>query len=178
MRLNDQSDQAFTNAAGQHFLVDKQGHDLGIIDGPLLPDGRLLVDDNGRLLALADPTTRYDHGVLGDAFEAASIVLVEARPQARIISTIAIPGLQVVEGIAPIWTDWDGDGQREIIVTLSDVDQGAQILLYDEAGNQLAAGPAIGRGYRWRHQIAVAPFGPQEEMELVDVLTTPHRWRG
>ena len=34
-------------------------------------------------------------------------------------------------------------------------------------------GPAIGRGNRWRHQIAVAPFGPNGERELVDVLT-PH----
>jgi hypothetical protein len=173
VRLNEQSDHAFTNAAGQLFFLDNQAHDLGIIEGPILPDGRLLVDDNGRLLALSNPTTSYDHGVLGDKIEAAGMILAEARPQVRILSTIATPGLQVVEGLAPIWTDWDGDGQREIIVTLSDLELGAQIVLYDEEGNQLAAGPAIGRGYRWRHQIAIAPFGPQGEMELVDVLT-PH----
>jgi len=34
-------------------------------------------------------------------------------------------------------------------------------------------GPAVGRGNRWRHQIAVAPFGPNGELELAEVLT-PH----
>jgi hypothetical protein len=50
---------------------------------------------------------------------------------------------------------------------------GAQIAAFAEDGRLLAAGPAIGQGNRWRHQIAVAPFGPGGERELVDVLT-PH----
>lgn len=37
----------------------------------------------------------------------------------------------------------------------------------------MAAGDPIGQGQRWRHQIAVAPFGPNGEMELATVLT-PH----
>jgi hypothetical protein len=173
VRLNEENDHAFSNAAGRLFFLDNQAHDLGIIEGPILPDGRLLVDENGRLLVLADPTNRYDHGVLGDDIEAASIILVESRPEVRIVSSIPISGLRVVEGIAPIWTDWNGDGVREIIVTISDLEQGAQIVLFSEKGEKLAAGPAIGNGYRWRHQIAVAPFGPNGEMELADVLT-PH----
>lgn len=173
VRLNEASDHAFSNAAGQLFFLDNQAHDLGAIEGPILPDGRLLVDENGRLLALADPTDRYDHGVLGDGIEATSIILVEARPEVRVLSTISISGLKVIEGLAPIWVDWDNNGKREIIVTLSDFDQGAQIVLFSEEGEELAAGPAIGKGYRWRHQIAVAPFGPEGEMELADVLT-PH----
>lgn len=173
VRLNEESDHAFSNAAGQLFFLDNHAHDLGVIEGPVLPDGRLLVDENGRLLVLADPTDRYDHGVLGDGIEAASILLAEVRPEVRIISSIHMPGLKVVEGLAPIWIDWDGDGEREIIVTVSDIDQGAQIVLFSEDGEQLAAGPAIGKGYRWRHQIAVAPFGSNGEMELADVLT-PH----
>jgi hypothetical protein len=31
----------------------------------------------------------------------------------------------------------------------------------------------IGRAYRWRHQLAVAPFGPDGDLELAAVLT-PH----
>ena len=80
---------------------------------------------------------------------------------------------QVIEGIAPIWVDWNQDGEREIIVTLSDLANGAQVVVFNEQGKRIAEGPAIGQGYRWRHQIAVAPFGPNGEMELVDVLT-PH----
>jgi len=60
-----------------------------------------------------------------------------------------------------------------VIVTLSDARQGARVVVFSETGEIVAEGPAIGRGYRWRHQLAVAPFGPGGELELVDVLT-PH----
>ena len=79
----------------------------------------------------------------------------------------------MVEGISPIWIDINGDGQREIIVTVSDASQGAQILIFNDSGELIAQGQPIGQGYRWRHQIAVAAFGPNGETELVDVLT-PH----
>jgi hypothetical protein len=45
--------------------------------------------------------------------------------------------------------------------------------LFAEDGTQLASGPAIGQGNRWRHQIAIAPFGPGGEIELTAVRT-PH----
>ncbi|MDP6713109.1 MAG: hypothetical protein QF368_00590 [SAR202 cluster bacterium] len=138
-----------------------------------LPDARILVDERDRLLLLTDATSRYRHGVLGDATEAASFTIVETKPEVRITLNIQIPGDTVVEGIAPIWTDLNGDGAREIIVTLSNAEQGAQVVVFDESGKIFAEGPAIGRGSRWRHQIAVAPFGPNGELELADVLT-PH----
>jgi hypothetical protein len=124
-------------------------------------------------MLLTDPTDRYRHGVLGDALEAGSITIVETAPTVRVASVIDVPAESVVEGIAPIWVDWDGNGSREIVVTQANAATGAQIVLYDEAGQLLASGPAIGRGNRWRHQLAVAPFGPAGEVELADVLT-PH----
>lgn len=138
-----------------------------------LPDARLLVDERDRLLLLTGATRRYDHGVLGDKIEAGSVTLVETGPQPRIALTITIPAPQVIEGLAPLWADLNGDSRREIIVTVSDNNQGAQEAVYDESGNRVAVGPAIGQGHRWRHQIAVAPFGPEGEAELVEVLT-PH----
>jgi hypothetical protein len=78
-----------------------------------------------------------------------------------------------VEGIAPIWTDLDGDGTREIIVTLSDAQNGAQVVVFDEQGQTVASGPAVGQGYQWRHQIAVAAFAPDGTLSLAEVLT-PH----
>jgi hypothetical protein len=174
---------AFLPAAGQMVSIQAGGGLLVWQDReqaefiPLavnaLPDARILVDESERLLLLTDATTRYGHGVLGDALEAASITLVETRPTPRVVLTIPIPEPTVVEGIAPIWVDLTGDGTREIIVTLSNSAQGAQVVVFNEAGTQVAAGPAIGRGSRWRHQLAVAPFGPEGELELVDVLT-PH----
>jgi len=162
---------AFIDRAGN--LVVEQSGETSILPVDALPDARILVDERGRLLLLTAPTGRYGHGVLGDALEAGAITLVETSPTPRIVQTITIPAPRVVEGVAPIWADLDGDGVREIIVTLSDGEQGAQIVVYDEGGRQSAAGPAIGRGSRWRHQLAVAPFGPGSETELVSVFT-PH----
>ena len=61
-------------------------------------------------------------------------------------------------------------------MTVSDAEQGARLVVYAESGEQIAASTAIGQGNRWRHQIAAGPFGPNGEMELVDVLT-PHLGR-
>lgn len=143
-----------------------------------LPDARVLVDEHESLLLLSKPTDRYRHGVLGDAVEASGITLVTTELVANelvleIVRTIEIAEPDVIEGIAPIWVDWDGDGAREIIVTLTNAQVGAWIAIYDEMGTLLATGPSIGRGSRWRHQLAIAPFGVDGEMALVDVLT-PH----
>jgi len=120
-----------------------------------LPDARILSDGSGRLLLLTGATDRCGHGVLGDSIEAGAVTLVESRPEPSVVFTISIPDPAVVEGIAPIWTDLTGDGRREVIVTVSD-----------------ASGPPIGRGLRWRHEIAVAPFGPGGETEI-SAVTLP-----
>jgi hypothetical protein len=138
-----------------------------------LPDARVLADETGRLLLLTDPTTRYAHGVLGDSEESASMTLVDATGKSKIESRIEFPAPYVFEGIAPLWVDWNRDGRREIVATLSSESTGAQLVLYAEDGARLAESPAIGTGNRWRHAIAVAPFGPGGEMELAEVLT-PH----
>jgi len=66
-----------------------------------------------------------------------------------------------------------GDGKREIIVTLSNSREGSRVVVFDEDGRFVASGPAIGQGFRWRHQLAVGPFGPYNEIEFIDVVT-PH----
>jgi len=166
-------------------LIIQKGEESFSLPVNALPDARLLVDEMGRLLLLSDPTAGYPHAVLGDELEASSITLVETDPVPRVVNTIRISSPYVIEGIAPIWADLNGDGQREIIVTRTSLDDGAQIVVFAEDGTTLATGPAIGRGFRWRHQLAIAPFGPNGELELVDVLT-PHiggivefyRWEG
>ena len=162
---------AFIESSGD-LIIWEEGQTTRIrVDA--LPDSRILADERGRLLLLTAPTDRYGHGVLGDASEAAGIALIETFPTPRVGTEVHLPSPQVIEGIAPIWADMTGDGEREIIVTVSDEDQGARIVVFGEAGQQLAAGPPIGRGFRWRHQLAVAPFASNGELELVAVLT-PH----
>ena len=171
--LPSQDLYTFINNDGSLSLIDKSNQIIATLDINALPDARILSDDADRLLLLSGPTSKYDHGVLGDEIEATSITLTETFPDIRVVSVIQVPDGQVIEGIAPIWTDLNNDGNREIIVTLSDGINGAQLVVYSEDGERLALGDAIGIGYRWRHQIAVAPFGPNGEMEIVDVLT-PH----
>lgn len=163
---------AHSNPAGELVLVNA-GEILAQPPITALPDARILFDEHGRLLLLTDPTDRYPHGVLGDAIEGGGFALIETAPEMRVAAHVLIPKPQVIEGIMPLWVDWDGDGNREIIVTLSDAAQGAQIVLFGEDGTRLASGTAVGEGNRWRHQIVVAPFGPHGEMELAAVLT-PH----
>ncbi|MHC4581374.1 MAG: hypothetical protein ACYS14_07945, partial [Planctomycetota bacterium] len=144
-----------------HLLVDA------------LTDSRLMTDEAGRILVLTNPSVRYRHGVLGDVLEATSITIVETFPCPRVAAKISVPSPQVIEGLSPIWADLDADGSPEILVTVSDAAEGARLLAYTETGELRASGPPIGRGYRWRHQLAVAPFGPAGEIEVATVLT-PH----
>ena len=154
-------------------VISENGEETDRLKVNALPDARLIVDENGRILLLSDPSQRYDHGVLGDDLEAASITLIETKPEPRVALHIPIDEPAVIEGIAPIWTDLNGDGEREIIITRSDAGQGAQLVVYDQTGVEIAAGPAIGQGYRWRNQLGAAPFSAGETWGLVDVLT-PH----
>ena len=162
---------AYAAKNGDLVVAGKQGN--ARLELALPPDARLLADGAGRLLLLTEATRRYPHGALGDKVEAGGAAVVDVRDGVRVLSRISLPDASVAEGISPIWADMDNDNIREIVLTVSDARQGARIEAYDEAGRFLASGPAPGQGNRWRHQIAVAPFGPQGETELAAVLT-PH----
>lgn len=171
--LVSQGLRAYIQTDGSLALMDANDQIIATLAVDALPDARILSDETGRLLLLSGPTSKYDHGVVGDELEATSITLIDTIPEPGVITIIPVPDGQVIEGIAPIWADLNNDGVREIIVTLSDGLQGAQIVVYGENGTRIALGDAVGLGYRWRHQIAVAPFGPNGEWEVADVLT-PH----
>jgi hypothetical protein len=172
VRLTQPSDRiVFLETLGDLVIWD--GREISRLPVTGLPDARILADEKERLLFLAGPSTRYQHGVLGDAVEATTITSVEISPTVGVARRIEVEEPDVIEGIAPIWADLTGDGRREIIVTLSNETLGARIAVYDEAGRLIASSAPIGRGFRWRHQLAVAPFGPGGELELAAVLT-PH----
>jgi hypothetical protein len=153
-------------------IVLKNGHPI-ILDINALPDARILYDENGRMLILTGRSDQYKHGVLGDLIEATSVTLIHTRPAVLAKRIITLHEDNVIEGIAPLWSDMDGDGRREIVLTISDAQRGARYAVFDEDGELIATSSAVGQGYRWRHQIAVAPFGPDGGTELAGVLT-PH----
>ena len=154
-------------------LVIRQGKSETRLPVNALPDSRIISDEQNRLLFLSQPSNQYTHGVLGDEIEATGITLVETNPKPKIINTISIAAPNVIEGIYPIWADINSDGALEIIVTLSNIQGGARIVAFREDGSLLAEGPEIGTGFRWRHQLMVAPFGKMGDTMLA-VVRTPH----
>ena len=174
---------AFINQAGDLTIMEgAQSPTLAINS---LPDARLVTDSQERIAVLTGPTSRYRHSVLGDAVEADSITIVVTESTPYVERVITVPDPWVIEGLAPIWADLNGDGSEELIVTLSSQTDGGKIVVYNDAGEIEAEGLGIGRGFRWRNQMAVAPYGSNGEVELSAVLT-PHiggtvefyRWSG
>lgn len=118
----------------------------------------------------ADPTTRYAHGVLGDAVEHGTLVLQYAPPAARYV--IKLPIERVFEDTAPRLADVDGDGQQEAIVVESHADQGARLAIYNAAG-LFAATPYIGRTHRWLAPIGAADLDGDGQIEIA-YIDRPH----
>jgi hypothetical protein len=139
----------------------------------ILTDSRIIIDEKGYLYLLTDPTDIYAHGILGDKYEASSITILDCKDEYKIINKINMVSGDVIESLYPIVLDIDDNGENEIIVTVSNKDDGSRIVVFDLDGNLVMEGMPVGRGMRWRHQLAVGPFGPEKELELVNVLT-PH----
>lgn len=101
------------------------------------------------------PTTRYQHGVLGDTVEYGALVLtIKGASGTSAPLTITLPEDRVFEDLAPRLVDLDLDGDNEVVVVETAAAFGAQLAVYDESGRKIAATPHIGRSYRW-----LAPIG-------------------
>jgi len=135
-----------------------------------LPDTRV-VTDGSSLVALAGPTKRYPHGVLGDDTEASSVEIVRADGSPT--RPIQVDARDVIEAVSPILADVNGDGELDIVVTVSNADVGARIVALSVDGDVIAESDPIGRGNRWLNLMAIAPIGPDGEVEIVAVRT-PH----
>ena len=115
-------------------------------------------------------TTRYAHGALGDGVEGSRLLLVDAA-RGRIEVDVTLDAPTVFEGLSPLVADLDGDGDDEVVTTAAESTEGARIRAYGTDGDELATGPVYGPG--WRHQLCVAPFGPDGRPELA-VVRKPH----
>ena len=117
------------------------------------------------------PTTRYAHGVLGDAIEWGALVMeVEGGRTVRLV----LPQERVFEDVAPRLYDVDGDGDKEVIVVESHQAVGARLAIYDPDG-LVAANDYIGQANRWLAPIGVgaADFDGDGLVELV-YIDRPH----
>lgn len=96
------------------------------------------------------PTTRYAHGVLGDAIEWGALEMTGISGK---VYRLILPENRVFEDTEPRVVDVDGDGAAEVVVVESDVSRGARLSVYDPDG-LVAANQFIGRPNRW-----LAPVG-------------------
>ncbi len=116
-----------------------------------------------------DPTTRYAHGVLGDAIEWGSLTIRDTGK----VRHVRLPNDRVFEDIAPRLWDVTGDGIAEIVVIETQRDLGAQLAVYDRLGHKLGATPHIGRSNRWLAPIGAADLDGDGRIEIA-YIDRPH----
>ena len=98
----------------------------------------------------SNPTTRYDHGILGDAVEWGTLEMgLSDGSTARVV----LPWSRVFEDLAPRLVDLDGDGVPEVIAVETHRQFGARLAIYGAEG-LITANDWIGRSHRW-----LAPAG-------------------
>lgn len=122
-----------------------------------------------RAAQYAEPTTRYAHGVLGDAVEHGALRIDLADGARRLFR---LPETLVFEDTAPRLADLDGDGAPEVIVVESHAARGARLAVWGSDG-RITATPAIGRAFRWLAPLGAADLDGDGRMELAYV-DRPH----
>ncbi|TVR21726.1 MAG: hypothetical protein EA396_07270 [Anaerolineaceae bacterium] len=164
---------AYINADGHLVLLNERDAPMALYDTRAVPSARVVINDLGLAAVYTGAdAARYAHDVIGVAHLSTSLTVMDMG-FGQIIGRVELPAPQVFEGLSPLWADVDGDGQPDLIVTISDAEAGARVAVFHADGEPLAQGPAIGRGERWRHQLAWAAFGVDGEHLLAEVLT-PH----
>jgi hypothetical protein len=118
------------------------------------------------------PTTRYGHGVLGDAIEYGGLAIKFTDAGNTKNITITLPKDHVFEDIAPRLADMNHDGSPEVIVVETDVRRGAALAIYDQNG-KLAETPHIGSSNRWLAPIGMADFNEDGDIDVAYV-DRPH----
>ena len=139
-----------------------------------LPDGRVTTGSGDIVEAwYTEPTTRYAHGVLGDAIEAGTLKVKNNRGETY---TFRLPSTEVFEDIAPRLADLDGDGRTEVITLLSSQFDGGSIAVFNLNGNaftKIAQTPFIGRSNRWLNIAGIDNFGGNRRPDIA-VVVKPH----
>ncbi|MBJ3761204.1 VCBS repeat-containing protein [Maribius pontilimi] len=117
----------------------------------------------------AEPTTRYAHGVLGDAVEWGALQLTTDAGRRL---TIRLPATRVFEDLAPRLVDLDRDGANEVLTIETDVNLGARLSVYGADG-LVASNGFIGRANRWLAPLGAADLDGDGRIEIASV-DRPH----
>ncbi len=141
-----------------------------------LPGGSIAEVDAGlgaRKAWYERPTTRYDHGVLGDAIEGGSLVVIDGTGK-RFEHVLSQDF--VFEDITPRIADLDGNGHNEVVTIRSSLRAGAAVAVYEVIDGRLserASTAPIGKPYRWLSIAGIADFRGDGAKQIA-VIKTPH----
>lgn len=118
------------------------------------------------------PTTRYAHGVLGDAVEFSILVIETEDWSHRVRYRAELPMDHVFEDIEPRLWDITGDSTPEVVVIETDMALGGSLAVYNETG-KIAETPHIGRSNRWLAPIGAADLDGDGRIEVA-FIDRPH----
>lgn len=159
------------------WLAVSLGQPLAVSAGSTAENTEHVQPQSSAILSAAEfsgPTTRYRHGVLGDAVEWSGLVLVVERAQGGSDEIrFELPQDHVFEDLQPRLVDLDLDGQADAaMVVETDMSRGAALALYGAAG-KIAETPHIGRSNRWLAPIGAADLDGDGRVELA-YIDRPH----
>ncbi|WP_085863204.1 FG-GAP repeat domain-containing protein [Pseudooctadecabacter jejudonensis] len=118
------------------------------------------------------PTTRYGHGILGDAVEFTQLVIMTDDAGVARQYRVSLPDDHVFEDLEPRLWDITGDGAPEVVVIETDMGLGGSLAVYDQTGKR-AETPHIGRTNRWLAPVAAADLDGDGRVEVAFV-DRPH----
>lgn len=141
-----------------------------------LPDGLIAAHSGAGDIVSAwyrGPTTRYGHGILGDAIDASTLAI---RTRSGTMLALTLPQTEVFEDRYPRLADLDGDGRIEVVTIRSSVSDGGSVTVYGLLGDRLvqqATTGFIGLANRWLNIAGIARFRGTRGKEIAFVKT-PH----
>lgn len=160
------------SASGQSLKTEAANPPTRVALPKSIPHGFVVIANADLSAWYEEPTTRYQHGALGDTIEAGTLAVQLNGKTLR----HKLPDNEVFEDIAPRFADIDGDGSQDIITIRSDLSLGAAIAVYsihDDAIVELVSTEPIGLANRWLNIAGIADFNGDGALDIAQVIK-PH----